>query len=178
LNSDELPSYLARNQRVLSRAYTYLTTWLQAHHLPYTPANAGHFVLVDFRKHVEAIADERVLEKGEEPGRRETDAEESGRFKHEIVLLNRLVDGGVYLGPGTSRKAHSAATLACNGGPKNPLLTTFHKPAGFSYACADPGFFRVTFCIRRKELEIALERIESVCGLPRKAIEISRSCPE
>ncbi|TKA55526.1 hypothetical protein B0A53_02702 [Rhodotorula sp. CCFEE 5036] len=131
LNSDELPSYLARNQRVLSRAYTYLTTWLQAHHLPYTPANAGHFVLVDFRKHVEAIADERVLEKGEEPGRRETDAEESGRFKHEIVLLNRLVDGGVYLGP------------------------------GFSYACADPGFFRVTFCIRRKELEIALERIES-----------------
>ncbi|GAA5879677.1 hypothetical protein JCM3774_002405 [Rhodotorula dairenensis] len=149
LNSDELPVYIARNQRALSRAYTYLTSWLQAHDLPYTPANAGHFVLVDFRKHVDAIACQGGLcEKGDETPPRRQDAEESGRFKHEIVLLNRLVDGGVYLGP------------------------------GFSYACAEPGFFRVTFCIRRQELEVALERIETVCKLPRKALEISRSCPE
>lgn len=122
LTSDELPSYLARNQRALSRAYTYLTSWLQAHHLPYTPANAGHFVLVDFRKHVNAIADKGVLEKGEEPGRRGADAEESGRFKHEIVLLNRLVDGGVYLGPGKSRNVHSERTLGCNEGALRILL--------------------------------------------------------
>lgn len=145
MNSDELPSYLAQNRRALSRAYTYVTSWLRAHHLPYTPANAGHFVLVNFRKHLEAVANDRVLEKGGEPARKEeNDDEESG----EVVLLNRLVDGGVYLGPGSS------------------------------YACADPGFFRITFCVPHRELEIALERIETVCGLPHKTPEISRSCPE
>ncbi|GAA5987548.1 hypothetical protein JCM10908_002003 [Rhodotorula pacifica] len=148
LNSDELPSYIAQNQRALSRAYTYLTTWLMAHDLPYTPANAGHFILVDFREHVGAIAREGTLEEGKESPRREKDAEESGRFRDEIVLLNRFVDGGVYMGP------------------------------GFSYACPEPGFFRITFCIRRRELEIALERIETVCGLPHKALEISSRCPE
>lgn len=49
---------------------------------------------------------------------------------------------------------------------------------GFSYVCSEPGFFRITFCIRRKELEVALERVETVCGLPRKAVELSRNCPE
>ncbi|KAG0657426.1 hypothetical protein C6P46_006500 [Rhodotorula mucilaginosa] len=141
LTSDDLPSYLAQNRRALSRAYTYVTSWLRAHHLPYTPANAGHFVLVDFRKHLEAVTNDRVLEKGgREPARKEAN--------DEVALLNRFVDGGVYLGPGAS------------------------------YACADPGFFRITFCIPRRELEIALERIETVCGLPHKTAEISRSCPE
>ncbi|POY72182.1 hypothetical protein BMF94_4819 [Rhodotorula taiwanensis] len=151
LDSPELPSYLAQNRRALTRAYTYLTDWLKAHKLPYTPANAGHFVLVDFREHLQEVEREgerAVEEEGENAPRRRKDAEEGGRFKHEIVLLNRLVDGGVYLGP------------------------------GFSYVCSEPGFFRITFCIRRKELEVALDRIETVCELSRKALEISRRCPQ
>lgn len=71
-------------------------------------------------------------------------------------------------------------SVRTGGKPLDPpyLALVFFPLAGFSYACADPGYFRVTFCIRRKELEIALERIETVCGLPHKAVEISRSCPE
>lgn len=87
LDSPELPSYLAENRRALSEAYTYLTTWLKRHQLKYTPANAGHFVLVDFRDHVEKLAQEQ----GQADG---------GRFKHEIALLNRFVENGVCLGPG------------------------------------------------------------------------------
>ncbi|GAA5987389.1 hypothetical protein JCM10908_001935 [Rhodotorula pacifica] len=139
MDSDDLPLYLSQNRLALSRAYAYLTAWLKAHNLPYVPANAGHFVVVDLRKYVAAV------ERGDE-GRQGTG--ENLRFEDEIAFLNRLVDNGVFLGPGTS------------------------------YACPSPGYFRLTFSIRRKELEVALERIETVCGLPPRAIEISGNCPE
>ncbi|BGP54406.1 hypothetical protein JCM8202v2_001984 [Rhodotorula sphaerocarpa] len=69
-----------------------------------------------------------------------TPASDGGRFRHEISLLNQFIDNGVCINP------------------------------GFSFACPVPGFFRITFCIRREELEVALDRIEKVCGLPRKAL--------
>ncbi|KAK4335631.1 Aminotran_1_2 domain-containing protein [Rhodotorula toruloides] len=141
LESPELPDYLAKNRQVLSSAYQYVTAWLEAHDLPYTPANAGHFVLVDFRAHVKQVRLDDEWEgaiDGASSGVKEADSsaerrneeEEAGQFKQEIAFLNKLVDAGVYLGP------------------------------GFSYACPEPGLFRLTFSIRRMELEVALGRIE------------------
>ncbi|BGP33386.1 hypothetical protein JCM10296v2_005186 [Rhodotorula toruloides] len=159
LESPELPDYLAKNRQALSRAYKYVTAWLEAHELPYTPANAGHFVLVDFRAHIEKVPLDDEAEgsvdgatgstdEADSPAARRKDDDEAGQFKQEIAFLNKLVDAGVYLGP------------------------------GFSYACPEPGFFRLTFSIRRMELEVALERIERVCGLPERAVELSKECPQ
>ncbi|GAA6050492.1 hypothetical protein NBRC10513_008149 [Rhodotorula toruloides] len=159
LESPELPDYLAKNRQVLSSAYQYVTAWLEAHDLPYTPANAGHFVLVDFRAHVKQVRLDDEWEgaiDGASSGVKEADSsaerrneeEEAGQFKQEIAFLNKLVDAGVYLGP------------------------------GFSYACPEPGLFRLTFSIRRMELEVALGRIERVCGLPGKAVELSKEYPQ
>ncbi|GAA5904791.1 hypothetical protein JCM8208_001355 [Rhodotorula glutinis] len=133
LTSPELPTYLSLNKAALGRAYRYLTSWLRAHDLPYTPAHAGHFVLVDWRRHVDKVE----VEGG--------DGARGGRFAREVAFLDRIVDAGVYLGP------------------------------GFSYACPEPGCFRMTFS--RFELEIALERLEKLVGLEAKARELSRLHP-
>ncbi|GJN90234.1 hypothetical protein Rhopal_003233-T1 [Rhodotorula paludigena] len=118
LTSPDLEEYLSLNRRALSRAYAYLTAWLRAQDLPYTPANAGHFVLVDYRKHVDKVEpDDNTWENVED------------KFIKEIAFLNKLVDAGVYCGPG------------------------------------------------RKEIEVALERIEQLCGMPAKAKELSGQYP-
>ncbi|BGO92716.1 hypothetical protein NBRC10512v2_005000 [Rhodotorula toruloides] len=159
LESPELPDYLAMNRQALSRAYKYVTAWLAAHDMPFTPANAGHFVLVDFRAHIGQVrldteADGSIdgplgsVDEADSSAGRRNDEEEAGQFEQEIAFLNKLVDAGVYLGP------------------------------GFSYACPEPGFFRLTFSIRRMELEVALGRIERVCGLPEKAAELSKEYPQ
>ncbi|BGP49569.1 hypothetical protein JCM10450v2_005463 [Rhodotorula kratochvilovae] len=132
LTSPDLDTYLALNRTALSRAYAFLTAWLRAHDLPYTPANAGHFVLVDFRAHF-AKAERAQVEGGQE------------KYACEIGFLNKVVDSGVYM--------------------------------GFSYAVDAPGFFRMTFSIRRHELDIALGRLEKLCGLSAKAKELSGQFP-
>ncbi|GAA5906199.1 hypothetical protein JCM6882_006074 [Rhodosporidiobolus microsporus] len=134
LNSPDLPTYLSLNRQALSRAYTYLSAWLKAQDIPYRPANAGHFILADFRELV---------------SRMEGKKEEQPSKEQEIAFLNRLVDKGlVYFGP------------------------------GFSYEVSPYGFFRITFCIRRDELEVALTRVEKMCGLPTKALELSKEHTE
>ncbi|GAA5824944.1 hypothetical protein JCM11251_006033 [Rhodosporidiobolus azoricus] len=134
LNSPELPTYLSMNRRALSGAYAYLSAWLRAHNIPYRPANAGHFILADFRTLVspsEGKGGQRQLSK-----------------EQEIAFLNRLVDEAlVYFGP------------------------------GFSYEVEPYGFFRLTFCIRRPDLEVALSRVEKMCNLSSKALELSKQYP-
>lgn len=108
LESPELPDYLAMNRRALSKAYKYVTAWLEAHNLPYTPANAGHFVLVDLRTHVGQVqldggthgAVDGDTDEGDPFPERRKEEDEAGEFKQEIAFLNKLVDEGVYLGPG------------------------------------------------------------------------------
>ncbi|GAA5870829.1 hypothetical protein JCM8547_001718 [Rhodosporidiobolus lusitaniae] len=139
LNSPDLPTYLSSNRRALSRAYLYLSSWLKAQDIPYRPTHAGHFILSDWRKHVRKV---KVEEQDEE---REA---EGPSKKQEIAFLSKLVDAGVYVGP------------------------------GFSYAVSEGyGFFRITFSIRREELELALERMEKTAGLPFLAKELSRQYP-
>ncbi|BGP36074.1 hypothetical protein JCM10296v2_007926 [Rhodotorula toruloides] len=80
----------------------------------------------------------------------EEEEEGSGRggFRDELDFLNLLVDGGVYLS------------------------------SGMSYACPEPGFFRITFSIPRRELKVALERIERVCELPHEATALRKVYPQ
>ncbi|CEQ41537.1 SPOSA6832_03261, partial [Sporobolomyces salmonicolor] len=137
LNSDELPFYLEENQKRLAKGYRYLAAWLKVQGLPFRPANAGHFVLVDFREHAKKMAKKVGKAVGEE-------GMEGPTTEQEVALLDKFVDAGVYLGP------------------------------GFSYAVPQPGFFRMTFSIRRKELSIGLARIEKVCELPPKAVDFAK----
>ncbi|GAA6063704.1 hypothetical protein JCM10212_004431 [Sporobolomyces blumeae] len=125
LTSDELPFYLAENRRKLAEGYRFLTAWLESQEIPFTPSNAGHFLLADFR----SVVVEVVGSCKASSGRAQVTTEQ------EVELLNRLVDGGVYLGP------------------------------GFSYAVTHAGFFRISFSIRPHELCLALRRIEQVCRL-------------
>lgn len=88
LNSNELGYYVEENQRRLGKGYAFLTNWLKGQGIPFREANAGHFLLADFSK---------VVEKVVADGKKEAEAITT---EQEVELLNRLVDGGVYLGPG------------------------------------------------------------------------------
>ncbi|BGO96333.1 hypothetical protein NBRC10512_000333 [Rhodotorula toruloides] len=154
LTSPDLATYLDKNRQKLLRAYTYVTAWLDVHGIPYTPANAGHFVLVDFRAFVGQTArgSDAAGFRGNSGNQKRMAEEREGnsmcRYRDELDFLNLLVNGGVYLS------------------------------SGMSYACPEPGFFRITFSIPRKELEVALERIELVCGLANKAAALSKVYPQ
>lgn len=65
--------YFEENHRRMTHAYTYLTQWARHHHIPYVPANSGHFVMLDFRRFLprqdearaaEAALSKRLLEAG------------------------------------------------------------------------------------------------------------------
>ncbi|GAA5933492.1 uncharacterized protein JCM15063_001326 [Sporobolomyces koalae] len=132
LESDELEWYVEENQKRLARGYKFLTTWLNAHEIPFTPSNAGHFLLADFSHLVKRVVIQSENQDCEQIGTQE-----------EVELLNRLVDEGVYLGP------------------------------GFSYAVTKPGYYRISFSIQPRELTIALTRIETVCQLPSTANQLA-----
>jgi hypothetical protein len=89
LNSPDLEYYLGENQRLLGEGYKFLTKWLEEQQIPFRTSNAGHFLLADFSRSVAKVVAEGETGKG---GGITTD--------QEVELLNRLVDGGVYLGPG------------------------------------------------------------------------------
>ena len=87
LNSDELGYYLEENQKRLGQCYSFLTKWLKEQGIPFREGNSGHFLLADFAEIVKRVV-----------------AGQDGEIttEQEVDLLNRLVDGGVYLGPGMS----------------------------------------------------------------------------
>lgn len=46
-DEDFYPRFVDTNRRRLAEAYEVAKTWCQKHRIPYKPANAGHFILVD-----------------------------------------------------------------------------------------------------------------------------------
>ncbi|GAA5873886.1 hypothetical protein JCM16303_002622 [Sporobolomyces ruberrimus] len=155
LNSDELGYYVEENQRRLGKGYAFLTKWLKGQGIPFREANAGHFLLADFSK---------VVEKVVADGKKEAEAITT---EQEVELLNRLVDGGVYLGPG------ALLTLTRHSRVVNQSADTLLARAGFSYAVTRPGYFRMTFSIRPRELVLALTRIERVCELDELVVKMA-----
>ncbi|KZO97243.1 PLP-dependent transferase [Calocera viscosa TUFC12733] len=77
------------NVRRLQAAYHYTTLWLKFHDIPYIPSNAGHFLLVDFRK---------FFSNTDRSGNTlPTIAEDGGRGK-DIALFEQLLSNKVFLG--------------------------------------------------------------------------------
>ncbi|KAM0786364.1 hypothetical protein ACM66B_001834 [Microbotryomycetes sp. NB124-2] len=122
LKSPELPDYIQRNQAALSDSYACATLWLKQRHIPYSPAQAGHYVLIDLREYLDRVIG----------------VDEASLLKGEIDLLNKMVEAGVYLGP------------------------------GHSYFCPEAGFFRLTHSLPRDYLELALQRLGAVLDSVKK----------
>jgi 1-aminocyclopropane-1-carboxylate synthase len=43
-------SFVATNQKRMGHAYQLVTRWCRHHSIDFTPANAGHFILVDLER--------------------------------------------------------------------------------------------------------------------------------
>ncbi|TKY88358.1 hypothetical protein EX895_002710 [Sporisorium graminicola] len=108
--------YLQENRRRLAKAYEHALAFFQHYGIPYYPSNAGFFLLINLRRYA-----------GIEPGMADTDA----RAK-EAQLVERLIEGGVLISPGTM----------------------YHHPK--------PGWFRFTFSQEPSTLKLALRRLEKV----------------
>lgn len=114
LTSPLLPTYLSLNRSALLAAYTLATSFLASHAIPFTPASAGHFVMADLARFLPSAA-------------RPTASTEE-QAADELGLMHRLVDGGVYVAPGTT------------------------------YAMRRAGWFRVTFSVERVVLVVSQSR--------------------
>lgn len=80
-DAPKLENYLSTNILRMQSAYARMTSWLEQHHIPYVPAAAGHYVFVNLRQFL--------------PSGPADDAE------REAQLWLDLLDGGVYLAPGS-----------------------------------------------------------------------------
>lgn len=125
LASNKLDEYLIQNRSALLSAYSLTASFLDSHDIAYRPASAGHFLAIDLSPYL-----------GPSP------ASASATTAGEVDLMNRLVNAGVYIGP------------------------------GYCYRFAGKGTFRLTFSLRREWLAEGLRRMERVLGLePSKMLE-------
>ncbi|KAK0557186.1 hypothetical protein OC846_000636 [Tilletia horrida] len=69
--------YLKENLHRLRDMFEYVARWLSHHSIPYTPCNAGHFLLIDLSKFLP-----------------------SPTHKEEDHLLDRMIDDKVFVAPG------------------------------------------------------------------------------
>ncbi|CAK9786745.1 PLP-dependent transferase [Cutaneotrichosporon oleaginosum] len=112
-----LAEFVALNRARLAEAAAYVRAWFEARGVHVAPSNAGNFVWVDI---------------GGRLGFR--DAMEEKR------VFQRLLDGGVYVAPGTA------------------------------YHNSEAGWFRITFSVARDNLNVGLGKIERLLDLyPLKA---------
>ncbi|KZT54836.1 PLP-dependent transferase [Calocera cornea HHB12733] len=90
------PEYIKENQRRLREAYEFTTSWFRFHGIPYSPANAGHFVMADFRQFfTDADAHGRPLPL----------VEEDKGAARDAAMCRRIIAAKVFVG--------SAAAFSC-----------------------------------------------------------------
>lgn len=97
--------YLLENRQALAVSYTKTTAFLESHGIKYIAGQAGPFLLVDVRGKLT-----------------------SATFESDRLLWCKLLDGGVYLAPGSV------------------------------FYIKEPGFFRLTFALPWDELHAGLNR--------------------
>ncbi|UZJ51723.1 hypothetical protein CBS101457_001043 [Exobasidium rhododendri] len=61
-------NFVATNQKRMGKAYQLVTKWCRHHGIRYTPANAGHFILVDLKRFMPNSAEGHVLTNSEREG--------------------------------------------------------------------------------------------------------------
>lgn len=110
--------YLKENRRRLGLAYEHALEWFKHHNVPYYPSNSGFFLMVNLGQFcgIDADTEDKV-----------------GRDK-EAKFVDRLLDEGVFVAPGTQ----------------------YHHPKA--------GWFRFTFSMEPKTLKLALRRMEKAIG--------------
>lgn len=111
-DEDKLAEFIALNRARLTEAGKYVREWFEARGVPVAHSNAGNFVWVDIGKRL---------------GCRDA--------KEEKRIFQRLLDGGVYVAPGTA----------------------YHNP--------EAGWFRITFSVARDNLDVGLGKIERLLDL-------------
>ncbi|BEJ15246.1 hypothetical protein CspHIS471_0410130 [Cutaneotrichosporon sp. HIS471] len=111
-DDDKLAEFIALNRSRLTEAGTYVRNWFETRGVPVAHSNAGNFVWVDI---------------GARLGFRDA--------KEEKRIFQRLLDGGVYVAPGTA----------------------YHNP--------EAGWFRITFSVARDNLDVGLGKIERLLDL-------------
>ena len=129
-NAPKLDAYLTTNVSRMQDAYARMTSWLDQHRIPYVPAAAGHYLWADLRRFLP-----------NDPARFADDAE------RETQLWLDLLDGGVYLAPGSF----------CASAADAPLSPADSSPVH--------GHFRITFTVHPACLEEGLRRLERILGL-------------
>lgn len=111
-----LPQFVALNRARLAEAAAYVRGWFEARGVVVADSNAGNFAWVDiggalgFR---DAVEEKKVFQK--------------------------LLDGGVYVAPGSA----------------------YHNPVA--------GWYRITISVARDNLDMGLQRIEHILGLHKVA---------
>ncbi len=88
LNSPQLPTYLDLNRQRLLAAYSLATAFLDSHSIPYSPASAGHFVMINLARFLPTP-----------PGATPSAAE---LHQLELQLMHEMIAQGVYVAPGVS----------------------------------------------------------------------------
>ncbi|EST08184.1 Aminotransferase, class I/classII [Kalmanozyma brasiliensis GHG001] len=106
--------YLRENRRRLGLAYEHALAWFKHYQVPYYPSNSGFFLLVNLGQFCGIDGDSQDKE---------------GR-EMEAKFVDRLLDEGVFVAPGTQ----------------------YHHPKA--------GWFRFTFSMEPKTLTLALRRLE------------------
>ncbi|KAF9455981.1 pyridoxal phosphate-dependent transferase [Collybia nuda] len=87
-----LANFFIMNRSKLTEAYEYVTGWLRYQNLPYIPAHAAHFLMVDMRSVLENVVKYGALlgiKVGDEMGKR------------EVALVDYLRVKKVHLSPGS-----------------------------------------------------------------------------
>lgn len=141
--------FLKENRRRLTITFDKVTEFLTHHDIPFIPSNAGHFLLIDLQKYLgkDERAESGISAKEATTGQEGVLQEAMATVKiattangkeatPERDLTYKFIEGGVMLAPGAQ----------------------YHYPK--------PGFFRMTFSIEPKALQVGLSRIEKVLGLP------------
>ncbi|KAI9635941.1 pyridoxal phosphate-dependent transferase [Dioszegia hungarica] len=115
-DSTALTAFISENRRRLAEAHALTRGWFTARGVPVANSNAGHFIWVN-------LGGKLGFEEGE------------AGVKEEKKVFQELLDGGVYIAPGTA------------------------------YHYDKPGWYRVTFSIARDNLLVGLGKIERILDL-------------
>ncbi|KAH6892752.1 pyridoxal phosphate-dependent transferase [Coprinopsis sp. MPI-PUGE-AT-0042] len=148
-----LDKYIASNRQALKDSYEHMTAWLKFHGVPYHPSQAGHFVMVNFRP----FLDDESL---------------SLRLPESTSKMNgvTLVNGSTPNGAPASLANVVGITPETSFAEREELLSNYWAESGVlvakgtAYRMPEPGWYRITFCVKRATVDVGLRRLERAMG--------------
>jgi 1-aminocyclopropane-1-carboxylate synthase len=83
--------FIQLNQNALKEAYSFFTSFLKFHKIPYEPSNAGHFMMIDLR---------HILQNLEKYGELLEIGNDTSMEEREMALTMYFMKSGLFLNPG------------------------------------------------------------------------------